>query len=130
MSRLHVGLNMFVGCREREERRKPTREQARVNDRAALREQGLIVKDEDPVPHPLIAWNLPTFAMNTRWEQFGEWDSFNQNWAVKLVRATAAKVTTIRSHNPGPYMYGSLSGSPPPALQTIHLQQLTLDTTN
>jgi len=80
--------------------------------------------------HPQIAWHLPTFAMNTRWEQFGEWDSFNQNWTVKLVPATAANVPTILSQHPGTYLNGALSGSQPPNLQNMSLQQFHLVNTH
>lgn len=76
--------------------------------------------------HPQIGWHLPPFAMNTRWEQFGQWDSFNQNWTVKLVPATAANVPTILSQHPGAYLNGALSGSQPPNLQNMPLQQFHL----
>ena len=80
--------------------------------------------------HPQITWGLPSFAMNTRWEQFGQWDSFNQNWTVKLVPTTSANVPTILSQHPGTYLNGALGGYQPPNLQNIPLQQFHLVNTH
>ena len=80
--------------------------------------------------HPQVATQLPAFAQVTRWEQFGEWDSFNQNWTAKLVPATAANVPTILSQHPGSYLGGALSGYQPPNLQNIPLQQFHLVNTH
>ena len=80
--------------------------------------------------HIEVTWHLPPFAMNTRWEQFGQWDAFNQNWTVKLVPATAANVPTILSQHPGSYLNGALMGYKPPNLQNIPLQQFHLVNTH
>lgn len=77
-----------------------------------------------------VWWNLPPFAIDNRWEQYGEWDSFNQNWTTKLVPATAANVTTILSQHPGQYLNGALSGYQPPRLQNIPVQQFHLVNTH
>lgn len=77
-----------------------------------------------------VTWYLPSFAQDTRWEQFGEWDSFNQNWTAKLVPATASTVPTIVSQHPGPYLNGALSGYQPPNLQNLSPQQFQLVNTH
>ena len=73
---------------------------------------------------------LPPFAMITRWEQFGQWDSFNQNWTAKLVPATAANVPAILSQHPGTYLNGALQNYQPPNLQGIPLNQFHLINTH
>jgi hypothetical protein len=80
--------------------------------------------------HLEVTWHLPDFAMETRWEQFGQWDSFNQNWTAKLVPATAAHVPTILSQHPGTYLNGALLNYQPPRLQNIPLQQFHLVNTH
>lgn len=77
-----------------------------------------------------VSWYLPTFAYNTRWEQFGQWDSFNQNWTAKLVPSTAANLPAILSQHPGSYMNGALSGYQPPNLQNIPVSQFHLVNTH
>lgn len=73
--------------------------------------------------NPQVWWHLPPFAMITRWEQYGQWDSFNQNWTTKLVPATAANVPKILSNHPGQYLNGALSGYQAPNIQNISPQQ-------
>jgi hypothetical protein len=80
--------------------------------------------------HIDVWWHIPSFAMETRWEQYGEWDSFNQNWTTKLVPATAANVPTILSQHPGVYLNGALSGYQPPPLQNIPQQTFHLVNTH
>lgn len=80
--------------------------------------------------HVQVWWHLPTFAFNNRWEQYGQWDSFNQNWTTKLVPATAANVPQILSQHPGPYFNGALSGYQPPNLQNVSVQQFHLVNTH
>jgi hypothetical protein len=77
-----------------------------------------------------VTWYLPSFALDARWEQFGQWDSFNQNWTTKLVPATANNVTTILSQHPAPYLNGALQGYLPPNVQNIPLQQFHLVNTH
>ena len=79
---------------------------------------------------PRVVTQLPPFALITRWEQFGQWDSFNQNWTAKLVPATAANVPTILSQHPGPYLNGALMGYQPPNLQNVSLQSFHLVNTH
>lgn len=79
---------------------------------------------------PRVANNLPPFAQETRWEQFGQWDSFNQNWTAKLVPATAASVPLIVSQHPGVYLNGALGNYQPPNLQNVPLSQFHLVNTH
>ena len=82
-------------------------------------------------PNNTQVWTqIPLFAMGTRWEQFGQWDSFNQNWTAKLVPATAANVPAIVSQHPGPYLNGALMNYRPPSLQNISVQQFHLVNTH
>ena len=60
-----------------------------------------------------------TFSFDARWERFGRWDLFNQNWTAKLVPATAANVPTIVSQHPGSYLNGGLQNYQPPPLQNV-----------
>lgn len=87
------------------------------------------LSNTDPT-HIEVTWNLPSFAMETRWEQFGQWDSFNQNWTTKLVPATAANVPAILSQHPGVYLNGALMGYNPPGLQNVPVQQFHLVNTH
>lgn len=80
--------------------------------------------------HPQVMYGLPPFAQITRWEQFGSWDSFNQNWCAKLVPATAANVSAILAKHPGAYLNGALSGYQAPNLQNLPLQQFHLVNTH
>ncbi len=77
-----------------------------------------------------VWWHLPPFAIENRWEQYGQWDSFNQNWTTKLVPATAANVPQILSQHPGPHLNGALSGYQPPNLQNVSVQQFHLVNTH
>ena len=67
-----------------------------------------------------------TFSFAARWERFGQWDLFNQNWAAKLVPATAANVPTIVSQHPANYLNGGLQNYQPPPLQNVSRQDFHL----
>ncbi|MBC8117431.1 MAG: hypothetical protein H7062_23790 [Candidatus Saccharimonas sp.] len=70
--------------------------------------------------------SLPWFAYEARWERFGQWDMFNQNWTAKLVPATATNVSTIVSQHPANYLDGALQNYQPPPLQNVSQQDFHL----
>jgi len=77
-----------------------------------------------------VANSLPAFAQDTRWEQFGQWDAFNQNWTAKLVPATAASVPAILSEHPGVYLNGALGDFQAPNFRNVPLNQFQLINTH
>jgi hypothetical protein len=71
-----------------------------------------------------------TFSYDARWERFGQWNLFNQNWTAKLVPATAASVPTIVSEHPAGYLDGGLQSYQSPPLQGVSLQEFNLVNTH
>jgi Putative Flp pilus-assembly TadE/G-like len=92
--------------------------------------QILLACPEDPNARQPYNCSVPYYAYQARWERFGQWDSFNQNWTVKLVPATAANLTTIISQHPAGHLGGALQSYQAPSLQNIPLQQFHLVNTH
>lgn len=86
----------------------------------------LVACPDDPLTRQPYNCSLPLFAYDARWERFGRWDMFSQNWTVKLVPATAENVATIVSQHPASYLNGGLQNYQPPPLQNVSQQTFHL----
>ena len=86
----------------------------------------LLACPDDPQARQPYNCSLPWFAYDARWERFGQWDMFNQNWTAKLVPATAANVPTIVSQHPANYLNGALQNYQPPPLKNVSQQDFHL----
>ncbi|MBM4076541.1 MAG: hypothetical protein FJ267_13000 [Planctomycetes bacterium] len=66
------------------------------------------LSNTDPSVIQTIIDDEHTFSFDARWERFGQWNSFNQNWTTKLVPATSSSIPSILSQHPSNYLNGYL----------------------